>query len=160
MKTYPKYRQAFKHDPDNGIHGDCWRTALSYILRIDRDEIPHEHRDYTPTEWRAWTQSVAMSFGLRIISFPFGAPEDQPLEETARWAWNVAGGSCLIAGVGPRGVNHSIAIVGPHAMWDPSPSDEFIVGPCEPEGFYWLEMFVPQRPASVVARQVVKGRKS
>ena len=34
-------KQKYKHDPDNGIFGDCYRTCLAYILGLDRDDVPH-----------------------------------------------------------------------------------------------------------------------
>jgi hypothetical protein len=44
------HKQRFRHDPANGIYGDCWRTAIACLLDIQPEEIPHEHRVYADNE--------------------------------------------------------------------------------------------------------------
>jgi len=34
-------KQKFAHKPDEGVFGDCFRTALAAILDLDRDDVPH-----------------------------------------------------------------------------------------------------------------------
>jgi len=34
-------KQAFRHDPSNGMYGDCHRTAIASILGVERDTVPN-----------------------------------------------------------------------------------------------------------------------
>lgn len=34
-------RQRNKHDPENGVYGDCHRAALASLLELPLDEVPH-----------------------------------------------------------------------------------------------------------------------
>ena len=35
------YKQLHKHDPDNGVWGDCHRTAIGCLLDIEPELIPN-----------------------------------------------------------------------------------------------------------------------
>lgn len=39
LSRIKKQKQAFKHDPANGIYGDCYRTGIACILGIDREDM-------------------------------------------------------------------------------------------------------------------------
>lgn len=34
-------KQKIKHNPSNGEYGDCYRTCVSCILKVDVDDVPH-----------------------------------------------------------------------------------------------------------------------
>ena len=38
-------KQMFLHDPDNGVWGDCQRTAIACILDRDVEDVPHFFHD-------------------------------------------------------------------------------------------------------------------
>lgn len=35
------YKQLYGHNPDQGIFGDCFRTALGCLLNLPPEKVPH-----------------------------------------------------------------------------------------------------------------------
>lgn len=36
-----KVNQRIKHDPENGIYGDCMRASIASLLELQYEEVPH-----------------------------------------------------------------------------------------------------------------------
>lgn len=35
------HKQLFRHDPENGVYGDCGRTAIACLLDLHPSQVPH-----------------------------------------------------------------------------------------------------------------------
>lgn len=51
----------------------------------------------------------------------------------------------LLGGMSRTGVNHTVIGCGGAIAWDPSLDDAGIIGPCQPDGYYWVTFIVPAR---------------
>ena len=55
------HNQLIKHDPENGMYGDCQRTCIAVILDLHPSEVPHFCEDPTATRhdenWREKRQA-------------------------------------------------------------------------------------------------------
>ena len=52
-------KQANRHDPENGIFGDCYRTCLAGLLGVDRDSVPHHVLTMDQELWNSEESSRA-----------------------------------------------------------------------------------------------------
>ena len=137
-------KQLFRHAPEKGIYGDCYRTALACILDERTDQVPHFYDKGVEAEEalqhiRKWMSRR----GLALITTTFdggGVGQDaRHLEEVlGAVAHHNPNMPFLLSGRSPSGCNHTVAF--DHGkMWDPSPANGGIVGPTAPDGFYWVE---------------------
>ena len=37
--------QTVKHDPENGLYGDCYRACVACLLNLEVDQVPHFYHD-------------------------------------------------------------------------------------------------------------------
>lgn len=138
-------KQAYQHDPDNGIFGDCYRTCLACMLNMDRDHVPHYVTTMNPDDWASVVQPkydawLAM-FGLQELAIPVhDADLDQILnfQKTRSAQPTVA----MLTGRSASGCNHVVLVSDGEIVHDPSIVDSGIVGPCS-DGFYWLTWLIP-----------------
>lgn len=143
--SYKRQKQFFSHDPENGQHGDCWRTGVACLLDMPREQVRHEHKDHSPTEWKKWTRKVLDEYGHTSISIPFKWMDgsDPDMYEAARFVWDTIGSMpFLLAGQSGRGVNHVVVVYTPDDIHDPAISGGGLDGPCHPDGFWWAEFIV------------------
>lgn len=111
-KTMRPQKQKLGHDPDQGIYGDCYRTALAVILGIGAEEVPHFcdpvqfPDDFGVKEARKWLKS----FGLGVYTVPY--------HETVSWAELMhtighcnSGSPVIVIGEGAGGENHAVAVL-------------------------------------------------
>lgn len=139
-------KQAFRHDPENGIYGDCFRTVIACLLDLPRDEVPHDHAaeaasyDLDKSEaygsqlqrmnaWLATRESVFVTF-----AFPASAISLQQLLDIQ--AHSYPGLSMAVAGQSRTGCGHYVIACDGKITWDPSLTDAGIVAP--DEGHWWL----------------------
>ncbi len=40
------YKQLHRHDPDEGLIGDCWRTCIANLLGLKPQQVPHFLEDH------------------------------------------------------------------------------------------------------------------
>lgn len=130
-------RQLIKHDPDNGLWGDCHRTCIAVILDLDAADVPHFNDrgstdDAPEREWLAGR-------GLRAVSMwvPGGYMDLALLLESLE---NCNPGVPAILGCTSTVAQHSVVVCGGRIACNPSDSD--IVGPMD-DGHWWLTYFVP-----------------
>lgn len=136
-----KLKQQFRHKPDEGIFGDCHRTAIAVILGVDPLELPHEHRKMDGDEFSAMYDQWLSDHGVQRISVPFpgeGLTVDQALAVPMNWNASLP---CIFGGTSRTGVNHSVVVLGGKIFCDPSLTDAGIVGPCD-DGHYWVDWLV------------------
>ncbi len=136
--------QANRHDPANGIYGDCARTAIACMLEVPRDDVPHFYEfDGDPDFYKkmdAWLRD----HGLARVSMAFNG--DDGLNSVLSCIGHLNPGlRFLLVGASKTGVNHVVICQDGKIDHDPSITQSGIVGPCEPDGFYWMEFFTPTR---------------
>lgn len=137
-------KQLNQHRPEQGIYGDCHRTAIACILNMDAADVPHfmdgtSGKGSAPAAYDA-AEKWLRDRGLTQVSFAF--PGDCPLDLVLDAASkNAAHGMPFILGGESRtGCNHSVVVCNGKIACDPSIDDAGIIGPCD-DGFYWITIF-------------------
>lgn len=131
-------KQLHRHDPKNGIYGDCHRTAIACILNVHPTVVPHfmaEDND----NWDKQTKDWLRTRGLWSISIPFQSTLEKVLETLEVLNPAVYG---ILGGKSKNNCGHSVVICGGKIVWDPSLDDSGIVGPMD-DGLFWVTYFVP-----------------
>ena len=41
------HKQLYRHDPENGVWGDCYRTAWACLLDLEPEDVPHFCEGFT-----------------------------------------------------------------------------------------------------------------
>jgi len=141
-----KHTQLLRHDPDNGIYGDCWRATVASLLRLPIEEVPHVCDG--PDDGKASDRMRAFLYtrNCALIQIPFNG--DMSLEQVLEYVGSlpVSGGLhwCLM-GTSRTGCNHVVICKGNEIVHDPSITQSGIIGPAN-DGLWWAEWIV-QRPA-------------
>ena len=130
-------KQLLRHDPDNGVYGDCFRTTLACLLDLAPAEVPHfmdgAVSDATGVDAaNAWLAKRRMM----LICFPFDCGLDLLFATMAKLNPGV---HYLLTGESRSGVNHCVVCRDDRIVWDPSLTDAGIVGPTS-EGHYWINV--------------------
>lgn len=141
-----KHTQLFRHDPDNGVYGDCWRTTVACLLRLPVEDVPHvcdgPDNGKSSERMRAYLESQ----GCALIQVPFSG--DLSLQQILEYvgAPSVSGDLhwCLM-GTSRTGCNHVVVCKGAEIIHDPSITQSGIIGPAS-DGLWWVE-WVVQRAA-------------
>lgn len=133
-------KQANKHDPENGVWGDCHRTAIAVALGVHRDAVPHfmdngVHGDEAQRAENAWLRAR----GLVAINIAY--PGESGLDAILECIGALNPGIRFILGGQSRsGCNHSVVCCDGEIACDPSQNDSGIIGPCD-DGLYWVTFF-------------------
>jgi hypothetical protein len=138
-----KRKQLFPHKPDEGIWGDCLRTALACLLDVEPDAVPHFNERADGRD----DQDVARlvnewvgSKGLALISVFFNG--ETPLDDVlAAAAYGSFGMPFLLSGTSRSGCDHVVICKGSEIVWDPSQVDSGIIGPLK-DGRWMIEWLV------------------
>lgn len=140
-------KQANKHDPENGVWGDCHRTAIAVALNVHRDAVPHfmdqgVHGDAAQRAEKAWLRERGM------VPISIAYPGEGGLDAILECIGAMNPGVCFILGGQSRnGTNHSVVGCDGKIVCDPSQNDTGIIGPCD-DGFYWVTFFGSSRAAA------------
>lgn len=138
-------KQKFRHDPENGVFGDCFRTVLACLLDMPRDDVPHFfdglHDAAIPDDKQKAVRDWLLSKGYGKVAVAF----DSKFGVSA--ILNVMGTiNCdvlwMLSGRSETGCNHVVICRGGEIIHDPSLTDAGIIGPCD-DGFFWAEFLVP-----------------
>ena len=118
-------KQRRRHNPDEGIYGDCARAAFASILEIPYDDVP----DFTFVgnqyeEIRSWLRRL----GYDVCRFLFlgSEPLDKIQERMADWNPNIY---YLLSGRSSIGIGHIVVCLNGEIAHDPSLDNTGIVGP-------------------------------
>lgn len=145
------HKQRFRHKPEEGVWGDCHRTAYACLLNLDPEEVPHVFdRAASGDEAEAALRQWLAGRGLIQWSLPFQAELDAVLSTMGKLNPGVF---FILGGRSRNGTNHSVICCGGKIIHDPSLDDAGIVGPCD-DGFYWISLlspaFLSEDPAAMV----------
>lgn len=147
-------KQAFKHDPKNGVFGDCYRTSIAALLDLDRDQVPHfmdgcdtaddckQKRTYQDVD--DWFRAR----GLTRIVVIFNADLVDVLNSIKHCNPGLA---FLLTGQSSNGTNHVVVCRDGQIVCDPALDDSGIIGPCD-DGYFWVE-FIGVALARDVSKQ-------
>lgn len=141
------HKQRFRHDPENGVYGDCYRTALACLLDLEPEEVPHENRQMTGEEFLRYYRAWLAERGLTLWYFRYTVPPEQGIAWMfeAMGSWN-GDQPFMLSGKSPRGTNHVVIATRAGIIWDPHPDGGDLVGPDE-DGCYNVEVIGALAPA-------------
>lgn len=141
-----KQKQLIRHRPNEGLYGDCFRTAIAAALDMNAADVPH-FMDGTAgkgdapkahDDAEAWLNERGLT-QINIL-FPGETPIDQMLTTVKNCNPHSPGIVFLLGGESRSGVNHVVLCCDGEIVCDPSPVDSGIVGPCD-DGYYWVTFF-------------------
>lgn len=159
-------KQKNRHNPAEGLIGDCHRTCYACLLDMERDSIPNfgevgfdfaksdeDNRQAFAEACRAWLSEQ----GYAEFSVGFADRLDAVLSFMATVNPSIY---YILVGQSTSGVNHSVIGYGDAIVWDPSLNDSGIVAPCEPDGLFWVTVLVPigQKGDAVAALRALEDR--
>ena len=153
--TIVKHKQLNKHDPENGVWGDCERTAFACFTGEHPSWVPHWNDGYGVTrdddeanrifhEWLDRKMLFTVSIGLYQPdldfegAMKFGSSLTQP---DIPW---------ILGGESPRGFGHVVIVQNGEMLWDPT--SEYHTGlagphPADDKGdARWAYIYVGERP--------------
>lgn len=129
-------KQLFRHEPDKGIYGDCWRTVLACLLDMDPREIPHMHVEMESAD--TWPVAEWLDRqGLRNVALPISGEVDLETALLVASAPN-PGLRFMFVGTSRTGCNHIVIAQDGEIIHDPSQTGAGIIGPCA-DGYWWME---------------------
>jgi hypothetical protein len=134
------YKQLFRHCPDEGIWGDCYRSAIASVLDLHPSDVPHvmdkgATSDTADAKMAVWLASR----GLCIIQIAWGGGDMQAALTTQKYI--NPDRYYLLSGKSRTGCNHVVVCLNDGIVHDPSLDDAGIIGPCIEDGYFWLEFF-------------------
>lgn len=147
-----KYKQLYKHAPEDGQYGDCHRTALAAILNVPQESVPNfgEHYDCHENFVAAETEWLH-SQGLASFTAPYSAKTttlSQLLWSLKHHAPNIP---VVVIVATERGLAHSIIACNGKIVLDPytgeeEPNIEKYAGVDDEvtgDTYFWVQILVP-----------------
>jgi hypothetical protein len=136
-------KQLNKHDPANGVYGDCGRTCIAMLLDRDPASVPHfwDGGDETsnPGQWDRM-QAWLLTQGYAMVAIPF--PGEASLQEVlTSFGSNNPDVYYMLTGRSPR-ADHSVICLNDEIVADPSWSNNGLVGP-NSGGYWYVELLIP-----------------
>jgi hypothetical protein len=136
-----RHTQLFRHDPENGTHGDCFRTVVACILGCDPVDVPHVY-DGTddPTGYQRM-RDFLKGKGFRLVGCGYVAGDLQLQDVLNLGAHHSHGLPWLLTGKSRTGVNHVVICQDNEIIHDTSQNSSGIIGPTL-EGTWHIEWIV------------------
>ncbi len=130
------HKQLYRHDPDNGVWGDCLRTAIACLFDLRPEQVPH-FADGGPSgsEMNARIDAWLKEQGSHRISVMYKGDLDQVLRSVASQNPDVW---YLLTGQSRMEVDHVVICRNDAIVHDPSLDGAGIIGPAD-IGYYWVE---------------------
>lgn len=128
--------QMYRHDPENGIYGDCLRAAVAMCLGMPAADVPHFCQGESDDGvWRTRLHAWLVPQGLYALEVPW--PDLALLLQQAKYSFHHA--AITVSGRSPRGTLHECVIYR-GKLYDPHPDGGGLVAPHE-DGYYWSQIF-------------------
>lgn len=139
------HKQRNRHRPDEGIYGDCWRTALACLLDREPEGVPHFlDGDPPDDELDAAVSAWLDAEGLVIHSVHSGGDGQDRDSFIEAISWANPGLHWVLVGASANGVAHTVICLDGEIVWDPALDDAGIVGP-HPDSGHWVAEFLARR---------------
>lgn len=140
-------KQLCAHNPPISV-GDCHRTALGCLLDVEPQDVPHFAEIYWNEEKlqtfeekrhvREWLEG----FGVSEVTYGFQCHSYEDIRNLMKLQANVNGEDIVYMLIGKSNIgNHVVICRGAEFLWDPSPSNDFIVAPVD--DCIWFTHLVP-----------------
>lgn len=139
-------KQLIRHRPNEGLYGDCFRTAIAAALDLDAADVPHfmdgtvgkGEAPKAHDDAEAWLNER----GLTQINmlFPGDLSADAVICSVKLCNPHSPGIVFMLGGESRSGVNHVVLCCDGEIACDPSQTDSGIIGPCD-DGYYWVTFF-------------------
>lgn len=126
------YKQLCRHDPENGIYGDCHRTCIASILALPIEDIPHYHENQHK-QLTEWLNDRGLTF-IQIVFQGINSLEDVLLTMKL----TNPGIHYILGGMARNNVNHSVVCCDNKIVCDPAIDNSGITGPMD-DGHYWIQ---------------------
>jgi hypothetical protein len=129
--------QLFRHDPDHGVLGDCYRAVIASILNLELKAVPHFGAEATaaPTwDFQRRVDEFLAARGLVEIRMNFAAPDGLgPLLQVI--SAGCPGVCFILSGVANNGFGHAVVSCDGEIIHDSNPAKVGIAGPYPGYGF-------------------------
>lgn len=137
------HKQLLKHEPDKGIMGDCYRTAVACLLDLPPDDVPHfyANENKSDPEVRKELQNWLVKehrLGIAAVYFNCQLSITEVMEFVGRWN---PGLYYLFSGGSERDTFHVVVCRDGKMVHDPHPSGAGLIGPFQDT--YCCEFLVP-----------------
>lgn len=141
-----RHRQLFRHEPENGIYGDCHRTAIACLLDLQPQDVPHFYDLQVQAtqrgekyEWRSEVEKFLNAKGFTQADISYAST----LDDLFAYMGAVNPRTLyLLGGTSVRGANHTVICRGGGFEWDPHPDSNFVNGPLD-NGFFEVTFLLP-----------------
>lgn len=135
------HTQLLQHDPDNGVWGDCMRTALACLLDLPCAQVPH-FNDGGPDlpEFTRRIDAWLLRIDKTIFNIPYAVKDLN--EVLASFGRINPDRYYFVSGRSPRGADHIVVALNDQVLHDPHPDGGGLVGPCS-DGYYWISILAP-----------------
>lgn len=135
------HKQLLLHRPEDGVLGDCYRTAIACLLDMPPQDVPHHYgrADMTDAEVRGLMQVWLAGRGL--IGVMIGFTGDMPTILRFMASAN-PGLYYMLSGTSPRGFPHVVIALDGAIIHDPHIDGCGLSGP-DQNGTWWVEFFAP-----------------
>ena len=138
--------QLYRHDPENGVFGDCHRTAIACLLDMNPANVPHfyeiAHKRKLAGQDRDWREDVEEFLNLHgytQVDVLFGGD----LEGLFAYMQDRNPGQYyLLGGKSERGLPHTVICCGGRFEHDPHPANMFLQKPFE-HGYWEVTYLLP-----------------
>lgn len=131
-----RYKQLYKHDPENNIWGDCGRTCIACLLEIEPIYVPHffdNNNENGNEDMRNWL----LARGYNILQIALNV---QDLEIALEWAnRTIKQDYYILLGTSHNKVNHVVICKEDKIVHDPSIDNSGIIGPAD-DGHFWIDL--------------------
>lgn len=143
-----KHKQLIKHDPENGMYGDCVRTCIACLLDLDSPEdVPHKHDPFVDGGQISWfNNNYLHGVGLHMVTIAY----DDCLLPIKKFpdlidALDLTDQHYIMFGTTKRGTNHAAIYKNGKLVHDPSPYGGGIVK-ADKNGYYWIAIIARWLP--------------
>lgn len=128
-------KQLYRHEPKNGIHGDCHRAAIASILELPINNVPH-FGDGGPdaTEFVKRVDTFLWLHDMIQITILYNCELSDVLYVVGTMNPDTY---YLLGGRSKNAVDHTVVCLNDQIVHDPAIDGSGIVGPCN-DGFYWI----------------------
>ncbi len=151
---------SIKHDPDNGLYGDCFRACIASVLEMELEEVPHFYdgfdgdmdgdAEYKINHAKNWVRN---NTDYILSDIPILMKDQDGKEYSLYDASNFlrrefSGVHVILTGKSGAGdFNHSVVALNGRVVHDPNGSG--VVGPCvkldgevQQPAAVWIDLFL------------------
>lgn len=133
------FTQLYRHEPDKGVWGDCFRASIASLLEIKPTEVPHIYeggdKGLGMPAMKVWLKER----GLGIVEIPFAT---EPADVMT--AMRVLNPDTFyhLTGKSRNDVAHVVVCCNDEIVHDPTIDQSGIVAPTD-DGFVHVEFLIP-----------------